>query len=104
MLYAQLYGGAQHRHQRGGAPRDRVVTTVLEHNSVLRPLNRLATEQGVTVGHAGCDASGVLDYDGLERLVTPGTRAVVVTHASNVTGNAVDIARVAAMAHAAVRW
>lgn len=82
-------------------PGDRVVTTVLEHNSVLRPLNRLAAEQGVTVEHAGCDASGVLDYDELERLVTPGTRAVVVTHASNVTGNAVDIARVAAMAHAA---
>lgn len=82
-------------------PGDCVVTTVLEHNSVLRPLNRLATEQGVTVEHAGCDASGVLDYDELERLVTPGTRAVVVTHASNVTGNAVDVARVAAMAHAA---
>lgn len=82
-------------------PGDHVVTTVLEHNSALRPLNRLATEQGVTVEHAGCDASGVLDYDELERLVTPGTRAVVVTHASNVTGNAVDIARVTAMAHAA---
>ena len=82
-------------------PGDRVVTTVLEHNSVLRPLNRLAAEQGVTVEHAGCDTNGVLDYDELERLVTPGTRAVVVTHASNVTGNAVDIARVAAMAHAA---
>lgn len=82
-------------------PGDRVVTTALEHNSVLRPLNRLAAEQGVTVEHAGCDASGVLDYDELERLVTPGTRAVVVTHASNVTGNAVDIARVAAIAHAA---
>lgn len=82
-------------------PGDHVVTTVLEHNSVLRPLNRLAAEQGVTVEHAGCDASGVLDYDELERLVTPGTCAVVVTHASNVTGNAVDIARVAAMAHAA---
>ena len=81
-------------------PGDRVVTTVLEHNSVLRPLNRLAAEQGVTVEHAGCDANGVLDYDELEQLVTPGTRAVVVTHASNVTGNAVDIARVAAMAHA----
>lgn len=80
---------------------DHVVTTVLEHNSVLRPLNRLAAEQGVTVEHAGCDANGVLDYDELEQLVTPGTRAVVVTHASNVTGNAVDIARVAAMAHAA---
>ncbi len=82
-------------------PGDRVVTTVLEHNSVLRPLNRLAAEQGVTVEHAGCDANGVRDYDELERLVTPGTRAVVVTHASNVTGNSVDVARVAAVAHAA---
>lgn len=82
-------------------PGDRVVTTVLEHNSVLRPLNRLAAERGVTVEHAGCDANGVLDYDELEQLVTPGTRVVVVTHTSNVTGNAVDIARVAAMAHAA---
>lgn len=82
-------------------PGDRVVTTVLEHNSVLRPLNCLAAEQGVTVEHAGCDANGVLDYDELERLVTPGTRAVVVTHASNVTGNAVDVSRVAAIAHAA---
>lgn len=82
-------------------PGDRVVTTVLEHNSVLRPLNRLAAEQGVTVEHAGCDASGVLDYDELERLITPGTRAVVVTQASNVTGNAVDVARVVAVAHAA---
>lgn len=82
-------------------PGDRVVTTVLEHNSVLRPLNRLAVEQGVTVEYAGCDANGVLDYDELEQLVTPGTRAVVVTHASNVTGNSVDVARVAAVAHAA---
>ena len=82
-------------------PGDRVVTTVLEHNSVLRPLNRLTAERGVTIEYAGCDANGVLDYDELERLITPGTRAVVVTHASNVTGNAVDIARVAAMAHAA---
>ena len=55
-------------------PGDRVVTTVLEHNSVLRPLNRLAVERGVTVEHAGCDASGALDYDELERLVTPDTR------------------------------
>lgn len=82
-------------------PGDRVVTTVLEHNSVLRPLNRLAAERSVTVEHAGCDGLGRLDTDGLERLVSPGTRAVVVTHASNVTGNVVDVTRVARIAHAA---
>ena len=80
---------------------DRVVTTVLEHNSVLRPLNRLAAERDVHVEYAGCDALGLLDYDDLERKVSPGTRAVVVTHASNVTGNAVDIDRAAEIAHAA---
>ena len=82
-------------------PGDRVVTTVLEHNSVLRPLARLADERGVSVAYAGCDHHGRLDMEELERLVTPGTRLVVVTHASNVTGNLVDVARVAAIAHAA---
>lgn len=80
---------------------DRVVTTVLEHNSVLRPLNRLAAERGVRVEHAGCDALGRLDMAELARLVTPGTRAVVVTGASNVTGNVVDVAAAARIAHAA---
>lgn len=81
-------------------PGDRVVTTVLEHNSVLRPLARLADERGVEVAYAGCDEHGLLDLADLERLVTPGTRLVAVTHASNVTGNLVDVARVAKIAHA----
>lgn len=80
---------------------DRVVTTVLEHNSVLRPLNRLAAERGVHVEHVGCDEFGRLDMEELERLVVSGTRAVIVTGASNVTGNAVDVARVSRIAHAA---
>ena len=81
-------------------PGERVVTTVLEHNSVLRPLARLADERGVEVAYAGCDAHGFLDMDELERLICPGTRLVAVTHGSNVTGNLVDVARVAKMAHA----
>lgn len=80
---------------------DRVVTTVLEHNSVLRPLNRLAAERGVHVEHVGCDEFGRLDMEELERLVVSGTRVVIVTGASNVTGNAVDVARVSRIAHAA---
>lgn len=80
---------------------DRVVTTVLEHNSVLRPLNRLASERGVLVEQVGCDEFGRLDMEELERLVVFGTRAVIVTGASNVTGNAVDVARVSRIAHAA---
>lgn len=82
-------------------PGDRVVTTVLEHNSVLRPLARLADERGAEVAYAGCDEHGLLDMESLERLVTPGTRLVAVTHGSNVTGNLVDVVRVARIAHAA---
>lgn len=82
-------------------PGERVVTTVLEHNSVLRPLARLADERGAEVVYAGCDEHGFLDMAELERLVTSGTRLVAVTHGSNVTGNLVDVARVARLAHAA---
>lgn len=78
---------------------ERVVTTVLEHNSVLRPLARIADERNAKVYYAGCDKKGVLDYDELARLVVPGTRAVFCTHASNVTGNVCDLRRVSRIAH-----
>ena len=78
---------------------DRVVTTVLEHNSVLRPLSRMADERNAHVFYAGCDKKGVLDYDDLARLVVPGTRVVFCTHASNVTGNVCDLSRVSRVAH-----
>ena len=78
---------------------DRVVTTVLEHNSVLRPLSRMADERNAHVFYAGCDKKGVLDYGELARLVVPGTRAVFCTHASNVTGNVCDLRRVSGIAH-----
>ncbi len=82
-------------------PGDRAVTTALEHNSVLRPLYRLEEERGIELAVAGADRAGRLDYEELERLVTPGTRLVVCTHASNLTGNVTDIRRAAEIAHAA---
>ncbi len=82
-------------------PGDRAVTTALEHNSVLRPLYRLEEERGIELAVAGADRAGRLDYEELERLVTPGTRMVVCTHASNLTGNVTDIRRAAEIAHAA---
>lgn len=81
-------------------PGDHVVSTDLEHNSVLRPLYRLRDERGVRLDFAGADGEGRLDYDALERLVVEGTRLVAVTHGSNVTGNMVDVRRVADVAHA----
>lgn len=82
-------------------PGDHVVATVMEHNSVLRPLNRLAAERGVRVEYAGVDALGRLDYDDLGSLCAGGCDLVVCTHASNVTGNIVDLRRVSKIAHEA---
>lgn len=78
-------------------PGDHVITTVCEHNSVLRPLYRLR-EQGAQVSFVEVDDAGRLRYDQFERLLHPNTRFVAVTHASNVTGNLTDLAFVSAFA------
>ncbi|MDO4810984.1 MAG: aminotransferase class V-fold PLP-dependent enzyme [Eubacteriales bacterium] len=79
---------------------DHVITTDCEHNSVLRPLYRLADEQGVELSFVSADRQGNLDYNAFDRLMQPNTRAIVCTHASNLTGNLTDLARVSAVAKA----
>lgn len=83
-------------------PGDHVITTVCEHNSVLRPLYRL---QGVELSvlpvkaEAGEELqAGILAYDELESLLRPNTKALIITHASNLTGNITDLERAAAFA------
>lgn len=78
---------------------DHVISTDLEHNSVLRPLYRLQAEQGVEVDFVPADRMGNIDYNDFERLMKPNTKAIVCTHASNLTGNLVDIRHVADIAH-----
>ena len=75
-------------------PGDKLVTTAASHNSVLRPLYRLADEHGCEVVVVPHDARGALDYDALEAAL-PGARLAAVTHASNLTGDVYDIARIA---------
>ena len=78
-------------------PGDHVITTDCEHNSVLRPLYRLE-EGGAALDVVPADQLGRVAYEDLEALLRPGTRAVVCTHASNLTGNVLDIARIGEMA------
>lgn len=80
-------------------PGDQAVTTDCEHNSVLRPLYRLEAEKGVVLRFVPADRLGRVDYGDFERLVGPETRAVVCTHASNLTGNVLDVARIGEIAH-----
>ena len=77
---------------------DHVITTVLEHNSVLRPLYRLREERGVKLDFVSADKRGCVDYVEFERLIRPDTRAIVCTHASNLTGNLLDISRIGRIA------
>lgn len=79
---------------------DHVITTVLEHNSVLRPLYRLRRERGVQISFVPADGHGRVDNRDFERMILPDTRAIVCTHASNLTGNALDIARIGEIAAA----
>lgn len=72
---------------------DHILSTDLEHNSVLRPLYRLQ-ELGVDVSFLAADRAGKIDYDDFERLLQENTKAVVCTHASNLTGTLTDIQRV----------
>ena len=78
---------------------DHVITTDLEHNSVLRPLYRPEAEKGVELSFVPADKLGNVDYADFEGLMRPNTRAIVCTHASNLTGNHVDIQRVGEIAH-----
>ena len=80
-------------------PGDHVITTMAEHNSVLRPLYRLE-EQGVELTIVPVDAAGRIDMAAMEKAVRKNTRAIVITHASNVTGNVTDLRAVSRIAQA----
>lgn len=79
------------------SPGDHVITSVMEHNSVLRPLRELE-RRGVGVTRLACAQDGTLDPDDVARAVRPSTRLVVLGHASNVVGTICPIAEVGRIA------
>jgi cysteine desulfurase / selenocysteine lyase len=78
---------------------DRVVTTGIEHNSVMRPLRDLQ-QRGVCLDVIPCEPDGSLDLARARSAIVPGTRLVVVNHASNVVGTILPVSEIARMAHA----
>lgn len=81
---------------------DHVITTECEHNSVLRPLYRKEKE-GVELTILPTlknekRKQGILDYASLENAVKPNTKAIVITHVSNLTGNITDLESVSSFA------
>ena len=76
---------------------DHVITTALEHNSVLRPLFELE-DRGVELTILSADSLGNIRYADFEKEIRPNTKAIVTTHGSNLTGNLLDIGRIGEIA------
>ena len=66
---------------------DHVVTSVVEHNSVLRPLNQLESTGAIEATYIGCDETGTFDAQEVLDAIRPDTRLVCLIHVSNVTGS-----------------
>lgn len=79
------------------APGDHVITTALEHNSVLRPLYELE-DRGMELTILPADPLGNIRYEDCAKAIRPATRAIVTTHGSNLTGNLLDLARIGSIA------
>lgn len=71
-------------------PNDNVITTNIEHNAVLRPLYEME-QLGVDLSIVNCDNFGNINPKSIESSIKSNTKMVILTHASNVTGNIVDI-------------
>lgn len=78
-------------------PGDHVITTVLEHNSVLRPLYELE-QKGVESTYINSNAFGMIDDNDFEKEIKENTKAIVCTHGSNLTGNLLDIEKIGEIA------
>lgn len=73
---------------------DHVVTSTLEHNSVLRPIHHLVRDGGVEATFVPFDAAGFLDPADIARALRPNTRLVIVNHGSNVIGTVQPVAEI----------
>ncbi len=73
---------------------DHVITSVLEHNSVSRPLNRMERDGFITLTRLPADSDHRIDPGDVTRAITPQTRLVALTQASNVTGTIQPVAEI----------
>lgn len=70
---------------------DEVVVSSMEHNAVMRPLNKLKDERNIVIQVAKCELDGDLKLESLKKQLTSNTKLVIVTHASNVSGTILDL-------------
>jgi cysteine desulfurase family protein len=77
---------------------DHVITTDLEHNSVSRPLRKMELDGRISLTRIKADTRGTVDLDDFRKTITPRTRLIALTHASNVLGTIQPVAEVGRIA------
>lgn len=86
---------------------DHVLVSAMEHNAVMRPLRQIGAEltldnapaDAITFSRIPCNEEGALCLDALPQLVRPNTKAIIMTHASNVCGTVQPLAQVGSFCH-----
>jgi len=76
---------------------DHVLTSSMEHNSVMRPLRDLE-KRGVELTLVPCSSKGELDPEDMKKRIQPNTKIIVLNHASNVTGTILPVREVGKIA------
>lgn len=74
-------------------PGDHVLVSAMEHNAIMRPLNQLC-QHGVTFSRIPCTKDGQLITSAIHELIKPATRAIIILHASNVSGTVMPLAKI----------
>lgn len=86
---------------------DHVLVSAMEHNAVMRPLQQIGAEltldnapaDAITFSRIPCNEEGALCLDTLPQLVRPNTKAIIMTHASNVCGTVQPLAQLGSFCH-----
>jgi cysteine desulfurase / selenocysteine lyase len=73
---------------------DHVITTHLEHNSVIRPINHLVRDSGVQATYIPFNDQGFIEPDAIRKAIRPNTKLVIVNHGSNVLGTVQPVAEI----------
>jgi cysteine desulfurase family protein len=79
---------------------DHVISSVMEHNSVIRPLNHLQAEGRITVDWVGVDKKSVVDPDEIKKRIRKNTKLVIINHGSNVVGSIQPVKEIGAICRA----
>ncbi|WP_446898670.1 aminotransferase class V-fold PLP-dependent enzyme [Clostridium sp. LBM24168] len=77
---------------------DHVITSSIEHNSVMRPLKILEKNRNIHISTISCNSSGIPNINEMESLIKPNTKLIIFSHASNVLGTIQPINKIGAIA------